>query len=105
MRALPLEDIFVCYHDDKDGCTCRKPLPGLLHQAADRYCIDLSASFMVGDRWKDIEAGQSAGCTTILIDHQYTEREARRPPDCRVRLLSEAATYILNPQRSKENLL
>jgi D-glycero-D-manno-heptose 1,7-bisphosphate phosphatase len=96
IKALPLEEIFVCYHDDRDGCSCRKPLPGLLYQAADRYAIDLSSSFMIGDRWKDIEAGQRAGCVTILIDHQYSEPLAVRPPDYRVHLLSEAVNCILN---------
>jgi D-glycero-D-manno-heptose 1,7-bisphosphate phosphatase len=98
LRALPLEEIFVCYHDDGEGCLCRKPLPGLLFQAADRYAIDLSSSFMIGDRWKDIEAGQRAGCITILMDYQYAERGAKRPPDYRVKRLSEAATCIFNHQ-------
>ena len=102
LGALPLDGIFVCYHDDGDGCSCRKPLPGLLYQAADCYSIDLSSSFMVGDRWKDIEAGQRAGCTTILMDRPYAEREPSPPPHYRVKLLSEAAAYILNhPQGGK----
>ena len=99
LRTLPLGESLVCYHKDADGCSCRKPLPGLLFQAADRYTIDLSSSFMIGDRWKDIEAGQRAGCITILIDHHYAERGAERPPDYRVRMLSEAATCIINHQR------
>lgn len=103
LKALPLEEILVCYHNDGDGCLCRKPLPGLLFQAADRYAIDLSSSFMIGDRWKDIEAGQRAGCITILIDHHYAERGAKRPPDYRVRKLSEAAACIINHQRGGGN--
>ncbi len=74
LGALPLDEIFVCYHDDGDGCSCRKPLPGLFHQAAARFSIHLSSSFMVGDRWRDIEAGHRAGCTTILVDRRYAER-------------------------------
>ncbi len=58
---LPLDDVFVCYHADQDKCTCRKPQPGLLLQAAKKLNIDLSGSFMVGDRWRDVEAGQNAG--------------------------------------------
>ncbi len=95
IELLPLDEIFVCYHDDGDGCSCRKPLPGLLKQAADRYSIELSSSFMIGDRWKDIEAGQRAGCATILIGHSYEERESKQPPDYRVRFLSEAVSCIL----------
>lgn len=103
LRILPLEEIFVCYHDDGNGCSCRKPMPGLLYQATEKYSIDLSSSFMIGDRWKDMEAGRRAGCVTILIDHHYTEKGSGRPPDYRVRLLSEAATCILNHQREGGN--
>ncbi len=95
LKTLPLDEILVCYHDDGDGCECRKPKPGLLYQAARRHGVDLAASFMVGDRWRDVEAGQRAGCTTILLEAGYAEREAERPPDYRVHYLSEAAACIL----------
>lgn len=94
LEALPVDEILVCYHDDRAGCLCRKPKPGLFSQAARTYSIDLSASFMVGDRWRDIEAGRRAGCTTILIDYGYIEKEASSPPDFRVRSLREAAWLI-----------
>ena len=94
-KNLPLDEILVCYHDDADRCECRKPKPGLLYQAARRYGIDLAASFMIGDRWKDVEAGQRAGCVTILLDRQYAEKKAERPPDYTVRFLSEAASCAL----------
>src|SRR5580704_12140784 len=68
LASLPLDDILVCCHTDQDKCDCRKPLPGMLLEAARRHHIDLSASFMVGDRWRDIEAGQNAGVRTVLID-------------------------------------
>jgi len=71
--ALPLSDIRVCYHDDADGCGCRKPAAGMLFDAARDAGIDLAASFMVGDRWRDIEAGRRAGCKTIFIDYDYAE--------------------------------
>lgn len=74
MQKLPLDDIRVCYHDDKDNCSCRKPSPGLLINAAKDYGIDLSKSFMIGDRWKDIDAGKNAGCKTIWVSMGYTER-------------------------------
>ncbi|MCJ7435787.1 MAG: HAD-IIIA family hydrolase, partial [Anaerolineales bacterium] len=50
---LPLREIFVCYHDNIDNCDCRKPKPGLILRAAEKYGVDLSQSWMVGDRWKD----------------------------------------------------
>src|SRR5262249_56020445 len=66
MDRLPLDEIRTCYHDDGDGCTCRKPEPGLLLQAPTH---DLSHSVMVGDRGRDVEAGRRAGVrATVLID-------------------------------------
>jgi D-glycero-D-manno-heptose 1,7-bisphosphate phosphatase len=93
-KRLPLDDIRVCYHDDVDGCPCRKPEPGLLLKAAQDWNINLSASFMVGDRWKDIEAGRRAGCKTVFVDHGYTERQPDNP-DHRVGSLIEAVRWIL----------
>lgn len=72
---LPLHAIFTCYHDNADACACRKPKPGLLLQAAQTYGIDLSSSFMIGDRWSDVVAGQTAGCVSFLIDVPYNGRE------------------------------
>jgi D-glycero-D-manno-heptose 1,7-bisphosphate phosphatase len=66
-----------------------------LHQAATKYAIDLGRSFMIGDRWKDIEAGRLAGCTTLLIDYGYTEPAPPHPPDHTAASLSEAAAWIL----------
>ena len=97
--VLPLDDIFVCYHADEDHCDCRKPKPGLLQEAARRHNIDLTSSFMVGDRWRDVEAGQNAGCRTILIDGGYDDRQPAQPPDARVRSLREAADWILQMSR------
>lgn len=90
---LPLDGIRTCYHDDPDGCACRKPKPGLLVDAAREMGVDLKASYMVGDRWRDIEAGRSAGCATVFIDRGYTER---RPSGYNVRVesLAEAAEWI-----------
>lgn len=95
LRAqVPVDDIRVCYDDDGDGCTCRKPQPGLLLKAAEEWQIDLVESFMVGDRWKDIEAGRRAGCATVLIDCAYAEA-LRSVPDYQAGSLAEAAAWIL----------
>ena len=72
---LPIETILVCYHDEKDACLCRKPKPGLILEAAALFDIDLANSYMVGDRWKDIEAGKNAGCKTIFINYAYSEKQ------------------------------
>lgn len=72
-ETLALDAIYVCWHVDSDACTCRKPQPGLLSQAAKDCNVDLRKSFMVGDRWRDIEAGQRAGCRTVWINRNYDE--------------------------------
>ena len=74
LKHLPIDEFLTCYHDNNDGCNCRKPKPGALYTAADNHGINLSASFMVGDRWSDIEAGKNAGCKTIFLDYNYNER-------------------------------
>jgi D-sedoheptulose 7-phosphate isomerase len=93
--ALPVDEFFVCPHGDGDNCDCRKPKAGLLLQGARKHHIDLSASFMIGDRWRDVEAGQNAGCRTVLIDQGYQEQHPARPPDAIVHSLREAADWIL----------
>ena len=72
-KEIELDDIFVCYHDDKDNCKCRKPKPGMIIQASKKWDIDVRKSFMIGDRWRDIQAGISAGCKTIFIENNYNE--------------------------------
>jgi D-glycero-D-manno-heptose 1,7-bisphosphate phosphatase len=94
-RALPmLTAFYVCYHDSKDGCQCRKPAPGMLLQAALEHGLDLSASFMVGDRWSDVAAGAAAGCRTFLLDVPYNQAQ-RCTPDFVVADLPQAANRIL----------
>lgn len=101
LDKLPLDEIRVCYHDNDDLCECRKPAAGLLLQAANDYSIDLTESIMIGDRWKDIEAGQRAGCHTIWIDRQYQEAQPKQQPSYTAISLSDAATWIKQQQQSK----
>ena len=96
LRAqLPLDEIRTCYHDDADQCSCRKPAPGMLLEAALAHTLDLSASFMVGDRWRDVEAGLRAGCRTVFLDRGYREKRPARA-DVVVRSLPEAVAWILS---------
>ncbi len=92
---LPLDDFFTCYHDDADQCDCRKPLPGLFRTAAAKHGIDLASSYMIGDRWRDVDAGSAAGCRTVLIERHYNERKSEAKPDCVVESLSAACDWIL----------
>ena len=94
-KELPVDEFLVCPHDDRDGCACRKPKPGLLHEAAARYGIDLANSYLIGDRWRDVEAGQAAGCRTVWIDGGYRERGPTVPPDVTVSSLNDAVESIL----------
>lgn len=94
LRAAGLcDDVKVCYHTDADRCNCRKPQPGMLLEAARDWQIDLSKSFMVGDRWRDVAAGKAAGCYTYFIDYQYAEQSDN--PDTVVSSLEEAGSQIL----------
>ncbi len=94
LAGLPISEVVVCPHDDGDGCDCRKPRPGMLLELAERENIDLGASVMIGDRWRDVEAGRSAGVRTIFVDHGYSE-ELRSAPDHTVTSLGEAAALLL----------
>lgn len=92
-QLLPLDEIRVCPHDDSDGCACRKPKPGLL---ISNPSYDLAASIMVGDRWRDIEAGRAARCrATILIDYGFNE-PIPHEPDIRVDSLANAVNWLLS---------
>ena len=78
-NEIALDDIFVCYHDDSDNCNCRKPKPGLLLQAGKKWDVDFKKSFMIGDRWRDIQAGEKVGCKTIFLDYKYNEKKPKKP--------------------------
>lgn len=94
LAETPVKDIRVCYHTDRAECDCRKPKPGMLFAAAEQHKIDLSRSYMVGDRWRDVSAGVAAGCKTIFIDYQYLEAGPDLP-DFSVTSLLEASEVIL----------
>ncbi len=100
--VLPVHDFIVCYHDDRDDCSCRKPKPGLLRIGAERHAVDLATSFIVGDRWRDVDAGAAVGCRTILLDCHYAERGPTNPPDATVASLAEAVDWILDCYNTTE---
>ena len=96
-KQTGLKHFKVCIHDNKDRCDCRKPKPGMLSQAATEFNLDLKQSSLVGDRWKDIQAGQEVGCRCLFIDYEYCE-EKPKPPFYRVTSLLEAAQIITEDQ-------
>lgn len=93
---LGVDDVFICPHTEEQNCGCRKPQPGLLLCAAEKWEIDLSRSVMVGDRWRDVDAGRAAGCATVHIDHGYTREQVAEGADFRVPSLGEAADFIVS---------
>lgn len=71
-EALPeVEEIWVCDHDDRHGCDCRKPKPGGILRLAGRHDLDLARSWIIGDSWKDMDAGRAAGVRTVLVRRDY----------------------------------
>jgi D-glycero-D-manno-heptose 1,7-bisphosphate phosphatase len=103
-RSLGLHAVKVCPHDDLDQCDCRKPKPGMLLRAASEWSVDLSASVMVGDRWRDIEAGRRAGCSTIWIRSKYDEPTGANA-DLVAVSLAAAVPWILKLRTAKKEVM
>ena len=99
-RLLPIDRVEVSYAggDEDPASELRKPRPGMLLRASHDLGIDLPRSYMVGDRWRDIDCGHAAGCTTLLVDYQYAEA-LRLPPHYKVQNLLEAADIIVGLER------
>lgn len=94
LQDLHIDAIKVCFHADSANCACRKPKPGMLLDAARELGIDLAASFMVGDRWRDVGAGHAAGCNSYFVDYGYAEKRPEKPY-LAVKSLPEAVALIL----------
>jgi len=96
-RRLPIDRVEVCYHPGQgaSACDCRKPKPGMILHAARALDIDPARSWVVGDRWRDIDCGHAAGCRTIFIDRGYRE-ELRKKPHFSAGNLAQAADIILS---------
>jgi D-glycero-D-manno-heptose 1,7-bisphosphate phosphatase len=100
-----LDGIYYCPHGSADACTCRKPKTGMLQQAAREHPIDLSRSYVVGDRYADMELAFRGGCRGIFVRTGYGLGEVEwhgeewpRQPDTIVENLTEAADWILARQ-------
>jgi D-glycero-D-manno-heptose 1,7-bisphosphate phosphatase len=100
LAQLPLDRVEVCYHPGQGAsdCDCRKPKSGMLLRAARELGIDLAQSWMVGDRWRDVDCGHAAGCRTIFIDRGYAE-ELKQKPDFSAGNLAAAADIILRQSK------
>jgi len=100
-KTITLDRIEVCpaAEDHSPGADRRKPAPGMVLDAARALGIDLAGSYLIGDRWRDIDCGHAAGCTTLFIDRGYAE-ELRLPPHHRAANLLEAARLILRLEQA-----
>ena len=104
MEELPIDDIKVCFHSQSEKCACRKPKPGMITKAALEFNIDLEKSYMIGDRWSDICAGNAAGCSSLLIDRGYREK-IEEQPNVFVYSMLEAVQNILGRARKKPQVV
>lgn len=78
-EMLKIDYLYMCVHDNKDSCECRKPKPGMIYKAASDLDLTLNQSILIGDRWRDIQAGQTAGCKSYLIENDYDEPKPNPP--------------------------
>jgi D-glycero-D-manno-heptose 1,7-bisphosphate phosphatase len=104
LQQLPIDRVMTCFHGGAaygDPCECRKPQPGMLFQAAETLKINLAKSFMIGDRWRDVDCGFNAGCQTIFIDWGY-EEELKRDPHFRAHDLLGAAQLIEQLEKTND---
>ena len=90
--AVPVHDIFFCPHHRSEGCRCYKPALGMIEDAVARWNVDLAASYVVGDRWRDVDAGRAAGCYAILFERPYSRATWA---SARVATLAEAVDAVL----------
>jgi len=96
--GMRFDRYYVCPHQPEDNCNCRKPKPQFLFDAAREYHLDLSRSFMIGDRGADIQVGKNAGATSILVLTGVGRETLSRnevKPDYVANDLAAAATWIL----------
>lgn len=93
--ALPVEEIMVCPHAQNDNCACRKPRPGMIMQAAEKLQLNLSDSWLIGDRWSDTGAAAAAGVRSVFIDRGYSETPGSIDCDAMVPGILDAVRHIL----------
>jgi D-glycero-D-manno-heptose 1,7-bisphosphate phosphatase len=101
-----VDGMYYCPHIRDDQCSCRKPLPGMLEQAAREHNLEISGSVLVSDRYNDIQMGHENGCRTILVltgygrgDYEWNRAKWPRQPDYVVENLADAVEIILKEMR------
>jgi D-glycero-D-manno-heptose 1,7-bisphosphate phosphatase len=101
-----VDGMYYCPHIRDDGCSCRKPLPGMLEQAAREHDLEVRGSVLVSDRYNDIQMGHDSGCRTILVlsgygrgEYQWNRAKWPRQPDHVIENLAGAVEVILKEMR------
>ena len=103
-REIPIDDIEVCYDTRAQATDRRKPAPGMLYDAARKWRLDLSTSYLVGDRSTDIEAGTQAGCTCVFVDLDYAAEDKPSNQHATVSSLREAVNWILAEEAARKDI-
>lgn len=103
--AAPLA-VYYCPHGPEEGCDCRKPATGMVERAAREHGIEVSSSYVVGDRWFDVELGNRVGARTVMVPipkhaDEVGSPEMSRPPDYVAKDLDEAARWIVDDLKRK----
>jgi D-glycero-D-manno-heptose 1,7-bisphosphate phosphatase len=93
-ERLAIDAIKVCFHTEADACACRKPRPGMILESARELDVELTKSFVVGDRWRDVGAAHASGCGAYFVDYGYAEKRPDKPYVA-VKSLPEAVDLIL----------
>lgn len=95
-RGIVISGVYFCPHNDEDGCSCRKPKPGMLLNAAKEHAIDLRTAFVIGDSERDILAGKAVGCKTVLVLSGKLKNvdNVKVDPDFVCKNLGEAVSWI-----------
>jgi D-glycero-D-manno-heptose 1,7-bisphosphate phosphatase len=105
-QGARLDDIYYCPHGSADGCDCRKPGTGMIERAVREHAIDVARSFVVGDRFRDMELAFAAGCKSVFVrtgyglgEETWHAKEWPRQPDAIVDDLAGAVDWILRHKR------
>jgi len=99
-NMLPIKKIYTCPHDNLNNCDCRKPKSGMIFQAQKEFDLDLKNSWVIGDRWKDIDSGANAACRTIFVDYNYDEKL-----NCKPTYIVKSIIEAINIIRSNLNVI
>ena len=103
-KTVAIDDIEVCFETQDRATERRKPGIGMLRNSELKWNIDLAQSYLIGDRWSDVQAGLEAGCTTVFIDRGYTEEQLPVEQAATVFSLGEAVSWILQHEKLSPNL-